>query len=122
MAMWKARGSRDLALAILNALRFLVLDHIVSSPNLLSLHEILDCQIDVDKYYVRLQVEEGLEFSLDLRRLGLVVESNKVVLRLSPTPPPQGPVIDLTVEGTSVDPGKMNVDEATVQSPEVNVS
>lgn len=64
---------------------------------------------------MRLRAEEGLKSSLDLRRLGLVVESNQVVLGSSPTSPSQGPVIDLMVEGAFIDHNKMNVDEAVVQ-------
>lgn len=41
-------ADRDLVLAVLNAPRFLVLDVIVESPRLLSMREILDCQVDVD--------------------------------------------------------------------------
>lgn len=68
-----------------------------------------------------LQAEEGLESSLNPRKLGLVFESNHPTLGSLPNPPPLGFVIDLMVEDASADLDKMNVDEVAIQSPKANV-
>lgn len=60
----------------------------------------LDCQVDVDKDYIRLRTKEGLEFALDPRKLGLV--TNCSGLELAPHPPVgdarSSPIVDLTMD------------------------
>lgn len=50
----------------------------MESPGLLSLREILDRQVDVDKDCIRLRANEGLECALDLRKLGLVTDNSEL--------------------------------------------
>lgn len=72
----------------------------MKSPHLLSLREILDCQVDVDKNYIRLKAKEGLEFALDLRKLGLVTNGSR--LGLAPFPQigdaQSPPIVHLTMD------------------------
>lgn len=77
--------NKDLALSILNTPHFPVLDFIVFHNSLVTPWKLLGYTVDEDEDYRSLQIERGLEFAINPRRLGLiqepVVDPNLQVLR-----------------------------------------
>lgn len=98
---------------MLHATRLPVLDASVDSLRLLSLREILDCQVAVDKDYIRLRAKEGLELALDLRKLGLVMDGSELgsALFSSISDAQSSPIVDLTVDEA------MGVDKTMAEEP-----